>query len=471
MKKKNQVYFKLGLTLLCVILASAVFMVILFNLTGFFNVVKGFFRILSPLLFGVLFAYLMNPIMKFVENGLMHLIRRFGKPEKVSDRVWLRSRQNLCHVFGVILALATLLAVFYLAIALVVPTFISNLSDIVNPDTIVGYYNKIENWLQKLLSDRPEIEAWAEEKINGLYTQAVNWISNLDLRDAIMSVIARVYGVVKGTLNFLLGLVIAVYMLLSKEKFLAQAKKVIVALFSEKRANVILDYGRRTNRIFSGFVLGKIIDSMIIGLICYIGMTIIRLPYPMLISVIIGVTNIIPFFGPLIGAIPSALLILLINPFQCFIFVIFILLLQQFDGNILGPRILGDSVGLSSFWILIAITLFSGLFGVTGMIIGVPVFAVIYMLISDLVKNRLEKKGRPLQTELYAKINSTDDIELAQKLNEIAAEQAAFHADDSDFYDDEPEIEDLADDTDFSSMDDPTEERLEHLLDRLDQNR
>ncbi len=471
MRKKNQVYFKLGLTLLCVVLASAVFMVILFNLTGFFKAVSAFFRIISPLLFGVLFAYLMNPIMQFVENGLMHLIQRFGKQDKVTDRVWMRSRKKLCHVVGVIVALATLLCVFYLAIALVVPTFISNLSDIVNPDTIVSYYNRISNWLHQLLSDRPQIEAWATEKINGLYNQAVKWLSELDLTDAITSVITRVYGVVKGTLNFLLGLVIAVYVLLSKETFLAQAKKVIVALFSEKWANRILDYSRRTNRIFSGFVLGKIIDSMIIGLICYIGMSIIRLPYPMLISVIIGVTNIIPFFGPLIGAIPSAFLILLINPFQCFIFVIFILLLQQFDGNILGPRILGDSVGLSSFWILISITLFSGLFGFPGMILGVPVFAVIYMLCSDFVKSRLEKKGRPQMTEIYAKINSTDDIELAQKLNEIAAEQAAFHADDSDFYDDEPEIEDLADDgPDRSNVNEPTEQQIEQFLGRLDQD-
>ena len=469
MKRKNQAYFKLGMTLLSVVLASAVFITILFNLSGFFGLISSFFRIISPMLFGVLFAYLMNPIMQFVENGLMHLIRRFGKQDKVSDRVWLRSRKNLCHVIGVIAALATLLLVFYLAIALVVPTFINNLSDVVNPDTIVSYYTRINDWLQRLLSDRPQIEAWAMERINGLYNQAVKWISELDLTAALSSVITRVYGVVKGTLNFLLGLVIAVYVLLGKEKFLAQAKKVIVALFSEKHANLLLDYSRRTNRIFSGFVLGKIIDSMIIGLICYIGMSIIRLPYPMLISVIIGVTNVIPFFGPLIGAIPSAILILLINPFQCFIFVIFILLLQQFDGNILGPRILGDSVGLSSFWILISITIFSGIFGLPGMIVGVPVFAVIYMLCSDFVKHRLEKKGRPQQTEVYAKINSTEDIELAQKLNEIAAEQAAFHADDSDFYDDEPEIEELFDNSPDDALA-PTEQNIERVLDRLDQD-
>lgn len=475
MKKNNQMYFKIGLMLLCVILACAVFVVILSNLTGFFKAIRAFFRIISPLLFGALFAYLMNPIMQFVENGLMHLVRRYGRPEKISDPIWLRSRRKLSHVLGVVAALATLLGVFYLAIALVVPNFIDNLSTIINPDTVVGYYNRINNWLHQLLSDRPEIETWAAARIYGLYTQAVNWISELDLRDALTSVITQVYGVVKGTLNFLLGLVIAVYVLLSKEKFLAQSKKVIVALFSEKRANRVLDFGRRTNRIFSGFVLGKIIDSMIIGIICYIVMSILRLPYPMLISVIIGVTNIIPFFGPLIGAIPSAFLILLINPFQCVIFIIFIIILQQFDGNILGPQILGDSVGLSSFWILISITLFSGLFGVTGMILGVPVFAVLYMLMSDFVRIRLEKKGRPLQTDVYAHIKSTEDIELAQKLNEIAAEHAAFHADDLDSYEDEPEIEGLSEDTDSLGPDSVgTEqslsvgEQIEQFLNRLE---
>jgi len=252
--------------------------------------------------------------------------------------------------------------------------------------------------------------------------------------------------------------VIAIYMLLSKEKFLAQSKKVMVALFPEKRCNRILEVARRTNRIFSGFVLGKIIDSAIIGIICYIVMSIIRLPYPMLISVIVGVTNVIPFFGPLIGAIPSAFLILLIDPLQCVIFIAFIVILQQFDGNILGPRILGDSVGLSSFWILISITVFSGIFGFAGMVLGVPVFAVMYMLLSDLVSRKLKEKGQPLQTEIYSKIYSTDDIALAQKLTEVTAESAAFFEDASEAYELDPEIEDL-DELDALAL----EKYLKHL--------
>ena len=410
MKRKNQVYFKLGLTLLCVILASIVFMVILNNLPGFFNVISSFFRIISPLLFGVLFAYLMNPIMKFVERNLLRLIERWGKPEKVSDPAWMRSRRKICHVVGVILALATLLGVFYLAIALVVPTIVENAASLFTADNAVVFFARVKNWINQLFSDRPQIQEWANQKVSELYGHAVSWLTNLDLRDALTSLISQIYGVVKGTLNFLLGLVISVYMLLSKEKFLGQMKKMIVALFSEKHANSLLEFGRRTNKIFSGFVLGKIIDSIIIGIICYILMSILSLPYPMLISVIVGVTNIIPFFGPLIGAIPSAILILLINPLQCLIFIIMVVLLQQFDGNILGPRILGDSVGLSSFWILIAITLFSGLFDIIGMIIGVPVFAVLYMLVSEFVHHRLQKKNRPLETEAYERIKSTDDI-------------------------------------------------------------
>ena len=449
MRKKNQVYFKLGLTLLCVILASIVFMVILVNLPGFFNVITAFLKIISPLLFGVLFAYLMNPIMRFVENGLVWLIKRWGKEAKVSDPVWMRTRKRICHVVGVVVSLATLLGIFYLAISLVVPTIVENMSSLFTTDMAERFYTRLIMWVQQLFPDQPEVATWCVSKITDLYRHMMSWVTNLDLKDALTSVFTRVYGVVKGTLNILLGLVIAVYMLLSKDTFLGQSKKLIVALFSEKQANRLLDFGRRANKIFSGFVLGKIIDSFIIGIICYILMTILSLPYPMLISVIICVTNIIPFFGPLIGAIPSALLILLINPLQCLIFIIMIVLLQQFDGNILGPRILGDSVGLSSFWILISITIFSGLFGVPGMIIGVPVFAVMYMLVSDFVKARLEKKGRPLQTEIYENIKSTDDIELMRRRFDNSSELEML-AQEAESYEPEPEIEDqeLLDDDD-----------------------
>ena len=472
MRKSNRVYFKLGLTLLCVVLASTVFMVILFNLPGFFNVISTFFKIISPLLYGVLFAYLMNPIMRFVENFLLRLINRWGKQEKVSDPVWMRSRKRICHVTGVVLALAALLGFFYLLISLVVPTIVENVGAIFTSDMEDKFDDRIIALVQQLFPEREDILSWTTEKLADIHQHLAAWLDNLDMRATLISVFSRVYGVVKGTLNFLLGLVIAVYMLLSKDTFLGQSKKLIVALFSEKHANRLLEFGRRTNKIFSGFVLGKIIDSIIIGIICYIVMTILKLPYPMLISVIVGVTNIIPFFGPLIGAIPSAILILLINPLQCLVFIIMIVLLQQFDGNILGPRILGDSVGLSSFWILISITLFSGLFGVTGMIIGVPVFAVLYMLLSDFVQRRLEKKGRPLNTEVYEHIKSTDDIALMQKRIENGSKLDAL-AQEGETYDPEPEIEDmdLLDDMIDDTHEPLDEQEIASLLKLLDDSK
>lgn len=440
--KKNRIYFKIGLTLLSVVMASIVFQVVFSDLPAFFEVVKAFMGIISPILYGVLFAYLMNPVMEFVKRMLIRILDRRKKTAQM-DPAQLRSRNQVCHVIGVICSILLMLLFFYLAAALVVPTVAENVAAIFNQDTIISYYNRISNWMHQLLSDQPEIEQWASTKIEDLYDFVLTWLAELDLREALLSVTTQVFGVLKGTMNFLLGLVIAIYMLLCKEKFLAQSKKVVVALLPEKRANRLLEVGRRTNRIFSGFVMGKLIDSMIIGVICYVVMSIARLPYPMLISVIIGVTNIIPFFGPFIGAIPSAVLILLINPIQCFIFIVWIVVLQQFDGNILGPRILGDSVGLSSFWILIAITVFSGLFGFAGMVFGVPVFAVLYMLLSDYVTRRLKEKGHPLSTEVYGKIQSTEDIELALKMAEVAAERVAFHEDDPDAYEEELEIEEL----------------------------
>lgn len=202
-----------------------------------------------------------------------------------------------------------------------------------------------------------------------------------------------VVGAVGFVTNFIIGLIISVYLLNSKDTFLAQIKKLVLASFSEKTAEEIFNGAEYTNRTFGGFISGKIIDSIIIGIICFIVMTIFQWEYALLISCIVGLTNIIPFFGPFIGAIPSVLLLLLVNPWHALYFVIFVLILQQFDGNILGPKILGDSTGLESFWVLFAVLVGGGLFGFIGMVIGIPVFAVIYYYVSRLVNSRLAKKG------------------------------------------------------------------------------
>ena len=442
-----------NIIVVCVGIALAV---TLLHLGEIWTAFKAVLHTIAPFIVGFIIAFLLMPIVNRVES--------------LFNRVFFKRKPHprLSRAVATIIAYVVFLSLLSGFFAILVPQLITSVKSILqyianfvsmNRDTINQLLLKYE-----FLSIEGEQLVIAWEKV---VSQLMNYTSLVV--NNLMAISSSIYTLV---FQLLVGMIAAFYLLMDKEKYCAQVKKLCYSLFKTSTCETLIYWTRRAHRIFSGFITGKILDSMIIGVICYICMLIFHIEYPLLISVIVGFTNIVPFFGPLIGAIPSALLILLINPFQCFIFVIFILLLQQFDGNILGPRILGDSVGLSSFWILIAITLFSGLFNFAGMILGVPIFAVLYMLFSDLVKHRLEKKGRPLQTEIYSKINSTDDIELAQKLGEIAAEQAAFHADDVDFYDDEPEIEELADDIATpEDLDAPSEEKLEKFIDNLDQNR
>lgn len=201
--------------------------------------------------------------------------------------------------------------------------------------------------------------------------------------------------------NILIGIIVSLYVLFSKEKFSAQAKKAVYALMSPAHANMAPHIVGKSNQIFSGFIIGKVIDSLIIGILCYIGTAMLKMPYAPAVSVIVGVTNVIPFFGPYIGAIPSIILIALVNPMKGVYFLVFILLLQQLDGNVIGPKILGDSTGLSAFWVVFAILLGGGLFGFIGMIMGVPTFAVIYYIIQMLINSKLEKKNLPTESEKY----------------------------------------------------------------------
>ena len=220
------------------------------------------------------------------------------------------------------------------------------------------------------------------------------------------NVTVGVIGVVNALKDSILGIIISVYVLYAKEQFIAQAKKIIVALTPDNFSKPFISLVRETHGVFGGFISGKIIDSLIIGVLCFIGTSILGMPYAVLVSVIVGVFNVIPFFGPFIGAIPSALLILMVDPLKCLWFVIFIIVLQQFDGNILGPYILGGTTGLSAFWVIFAILTFGGLFGFIGMFVGVPVFAVIYTLISRGINKKLEKKGRSTATADYLYLSS-----------------------------------------------------------------
>ena len=228
----------------------------------------------------------------------------------------------------------------------------------------------------------------------------------------IMTVSLSVISVLKVLWNFIIGFIISIYVLASKEKFTGQAKKFVYAVFHKDIANIIINDFCFTHKTFIGFISGKVLDSIIIGVLCFIGTSILNTPYAALVSVVIGVTNVIPFFGPYLGAIPSIILIFIVDPvhpLNCVYFAIFILILQQFDGNFLGPKILGNSTGLTGFWVIFAITLFGGLLGVFGMIVGVPIFAVIYAAIRSLLDAALRKKQLPTESSKYINVCLVND--------------------------------------------------------------
>ncbi|MBQ2596519.1 MAG: AI-2E family transporter [Oscillospiraceae bacterium] len=400
MFKKNK-YFALGMTLLSVIVASVLFYVVLTNLGVVFSVISDWIEIISSVLFGLVFAYLMNPLMMFVER----LVRKLFGHANITER----GLRRLSRALGVIVALLAFLALIYGLIALVVPRLVRSLEDVFSTDQLDTYYSKISAWLARVTKDTP-LEKWIQT--HDPLQSVQQWITKeVDVFKTITVAFNEVYSVAKTIFNMVIGVVVAVYLLISKERFIAQSKKIVIAVFNEKRANRVLEICRLTNKSLGGFIVGKLIDSLIIGILSYIGMLILGLPIPEVASVFIGLSNIIPFFGPLIGIVIGGVLILLQSPIQALYFVIFEFLLQQVDGNIIGPRILGGRLGISDFWILVSITVFSGLFGFPGMILGVPVFTVIYTLIAQAVNGALAKKHHTLETEVYYDVVTVADVD------------------------------------------------------------
>ena len=405
MFRKDNKYFKLGLTLLMVIIVSVLFFVILTNLQTVAGGVKKFIGIISSVIYGAAFAYIMNPIMMAVER----LVNRVFAKSNITER----SLRRLSRTLGIISALIVFTSVVYGLLAMVVPRLYDSLLELFSPENLDSYYQKITAWISNVSKGTP-IEEWV--KNNDVLLKAQQWITKkIDVVAAINTAAVGVYGFAKSIINMLIGIVVAVYMLASKEKFIAQAKKIVASVFTAQRADRLMEIGRLANKSLGGFLVGKLIDSLIIGILSYIGMTILRLPYALISSVFVGLTNIIPFFGPIFGIVIGGVLILLQSPMQALYFLIFEFALQQVDGNIIGPRILGDRLGISDFWILVSITVFGGLLGFTGMLLGVPVFTVIYAVIAQNVNEALKKKNLPLRTDVYYTIETVEDLEKYKK--------------------------------------------------------
>lgn len=409
---KENKYFHFGVMLLSVFTISFVLLAVVLNLEAVGKLLNSIGDVFSPLVIGVVLAYLMNPLMNFLDRRLKpFLVRHKMKEEKA---------RKLSRTTSLIFAVAVFSFLVYEFCALLLPQLYESIKGIV--ENFSNYYGNAETLVNNFLADNPTIQEYAMDLMNDFYSFLTNWISNAvlpNMERIITSLTNSVASIIGAALDLLIGLCAAVYMLASRDVFLAQSKKIVVALCAERTADHLLDLGRRVHKVFSGFIIGKIVDSMIIGVLCYIGMLILKLPHQALIATVVGVTNVIPFFGPFIGAIPSAFLILLVDPMQALYFCIFILALQQLDGNVIGPHILGDTIGISGFWVLVSITVAGGLFGFAGMLLGVPVFAVLYMLATDFINSRLQAKGKRTETAYYQKIRTvveakqTDEMEQA----------------------------------------------------------
>ena len=377
-------YLKIGITGAAILASGILCAFVLFKMPVIISVLKGITEILKPFLYGVVFAYLLAPLCNKIEEKLFQI---FPKAKT-------KARRFICFI-AIVISLCVAIAVIWLIIMMIIPQVWDSVMKIIQmvPQKLIV----VNNWIEHMLENQPELQAYFEE----FSSQAESNIDSLLIVDTIQkvqsiinSLSVQLFGVLGVVKNIFLGLLISAYLLGSRKLFGAQAGLILHGVFSDKWAKIIEEEIRYTDKMFNGFLVGKIIDSAIIGLLCFAGTSIMGFEAPAFISVIIGITNIIPFFGPFIGAIPCGLLLLLENPMHCLYFIIFIFVLQQLDGNVIGPKILGNTTGVSSFWVLFAILLFGGMWGVVGMVIGVPLFAVIYDIIRKLVYRGLRKHKR-----------------------------------------------------------------------------
>ncbi|MCD8365027.1 MAG: AI-2E family transporter [Clostridiales bacterium] len=393
-------YLSVGLTAILVIFVSLLLFFFLFRFEGFSSGVGEIIHSLNGVIIGLVLAYLLNPVMKFFERRLQKKLFTVGERTLKQKRI-IRGLSVACAMFLFLAVIAVLLVILVPQLIMSVQELVLSLND--KLETLV-------EWIERLIRNNhlaDQVENLADE----IFTWLEDWLQTAILdngSDIMATLTAGVYSVLKMLVNFLVGLIVALYVLMKKEQFVGQAKKLIYAIFKPRYGNIVMEVARKADEVFGGFFVGKIIDSLIIGCICFVCMYIMKLPYTALVSVIIGVTNIIPFFGPFIGAIPSVILIFLVSPIQAVYFLILIVVLQQVDGNIIGPKILGDSTGLSPFWIIFSILLFGGCFGFAGMIFGVPVFALIYYIIKRVTEHFLRKRGLPEETADYVNLGHVD---------------------------------------------------------------
>ena len=360
------------------------------------SVVKTFVNAVKPLIYAVIIAYILWPMLRFFENKVF---------AKLNEK---KLRRRLVRILSLLCTYIIFLLLLTLFFSTVIPQVSDSFRSLV--DRLRDYIDSGSTWIDSLTAKYPFLDGVFESNLfemiqtnlNDWLKESINKLDSMNkLVENISTIFDNVSSVAVGMKNVVLGIVFAVYFLLYKESLFAQLKKLTKSVMKDRAYERFTHYAKLTDRTFGGFISGKLIDSIIVGLLCFILMKIFRMPYASLIAMIIGITNVIPFFGPFIGAIPSAFFIFVAEPKMTLWFILLIVVLQQLDGNVIGPRILGDFVGLSPLWIIVAITIMGGIFGIWGMFFGVPTFAVIYAVVKELTERKLEANALPRETDEY----------------------------------------------------------------------
>ena len=408
----NKKYTLIAVYTFIVIVASFAVILVILAVRDFFlhKQYAGFLKILTPAIYGFIFAYLLNPLLMFFQN-----------------KVYFKMRGKAKNVLSILSTYLVLGIVITLILLMVIPQVIESIQQLTGKATDllsfsegdilnskIGVYirdlgDNIQNYI-----NGTGLNIHVDEMLDGMLVNITNLVT-MYITPALNSMATVLFGVGAGVWNVILGLLMSVYLLISKDKFIAQTKKLLFAVFPAKFSYRLVQIVRKTHEVFGGFITGKIIESLIVGVICFIGMSVLQLHYTPLITAIVTVTNVIPFFGSIIGGVIGVFFLAINDMGEAVRFGIFILVLQQVDGNFIGPKILGSKTGLPAFWVIFSIILMSGLFGLPGFFFGVPVFAVIYILIKEYAEGRLESKGYPVETKEYVRHRGSVILEDGEK--------------------------------------------------------
>lgn len=380
----NRKYTTVAVYSFIVIACSIVFYLISSQVKVFSNKISDFIAILYPFIIGFAIAYLLNFILKFIENRIISEKMKGKSPAKV-------------RAISMIITYFVAGTLCYLFVHFVWPELLESIIGLFND--IPNYVNNATVMINKLIEEFNLTPA-SMEILESKWKEITDFIMNF-MTDIIPVIGNTIMIVLSSLWNIVLGVIVSIYLLKDKEKFFAISKKITYAIFNREHSYKILELTHRANKIFGKFLGGKILDSFIIAIITFVVLTIFKMPYTLLVTVIVGVTNVIPFFGPFFGAIPSVILVRFVSPIKAFWLLIIILIIQQLDGNVIGPKILGDSIGVSAFWILFALLIAGKFLGLVGMLLGVPLFAFVYSIIKDITEERLDKKGLPVNTDDY----------------------------------------------------------------------